>query len=187
MAQENSAKTIAFVIGSLRAGSFNKQLAQEAEQLIGDRAKVVYVSADLPQMNQDIEFPAPSSIQQARESLQAADGVWFFSPEYNHSYTGPMKNFVDWMSRPLKQGEMDNVTTGKKATASSAAGGSAGKDSLADLKALLEFSYVGMDVMPQMQGFTINQEAWSTGKLELTDEQRAALAKQANDFLAFLG
>lgn len=187
MAQENT-KTIAFVIGSLRKGSFNKQLAKEAEKMIGDRAKVVYVSTDLPLMNQDIEFPAPAAVQEARKTLQSVDGVWFFSPEYNHSYSAPMKNFVDWMSRSLEQGKMDNVTTGLKATASSVASGSAGQHSLADLKKLLEFSYVGMDVasMPMM-GITANSEAWTTGTLMLNDEQTAALRKQVDDFLAYLG
>ena len=51
---------ILFIVGSLRKGSFNRQMAREAEKIIGDRAEVSYLEySDLPYMNQDIEFPAP--------------------------------------------------------------------------------------------------------------------------------
>ena len=31
----------------------------------------------------------------------AADGVWLFTPEYNYSIPGTVKNILDWLSRPL--------------------------------------------------------------------------------------
>ena len=36
-------KKILFIVGSLREGSFNRQLAREAEQMIGARAEVTYL------------------------------------------------------------------------------------------------------------------------------------------------
>ena len=54
---------VLFIIGSLRKGSFNRQMAREAEKIIGDRAEVSYLEySDLPYMNQDIEFPAPEIV-----------------------------------------------------------------------------------------------------------------------------
>ena len=39
-------------------------------------------------MNQDIEFPAPEAVARVRKEVAEADGLWFFTPEYNHSYPG---------------------------------------------------------------------------------------------------
>ena len=53
-------KNILFIIGSLRAKSFNRQLANMAKEIIGDRAKVSELDySDLPLLNQDIEQPEP--------------------------------------------------------------------------------------------------------------------------------
>jgi NAD(P)H-dependent FMN reductase len=34
--------------------------------------------ADLPFLNQDIEFPTPEPVRRVREAVKAADGIWFF-------------------------------------------------------------------------------------------------------------
>jgi len=49
-------KNILFIIGSLRAKSFNRQLANMTKEIIGDRAKVSELDySDLPLINQDLE------------------------------------------------------------------------------------------------------------------------------------
>ena len=61
---------VLFIVGSLRKGSFNRQMAKEVEKIIGDRAKVSYLEySDLPYMNQDIEFPAPEKVQRVRDAV----------------------------------------------------------------------------------------------------------------------
>ena len=56
-------KKILFIIGSLRAKSFNRQLANEAKEIIGDRAEVSELDySDLPLLNQDIEQPEPKAV-----------------------------------------------------------------------------------------------------------------------------
>ena len=42
-------------------------------------------------MNQDIEFPAPEAVARVRKEVAEADGLWFFTPEYNHSYPASSK------------------------------------------------------------------------------------------------
>jgi len=92
---------IAAVVGSLRKASLNRQLAEAAAALCGDELVFEILDyQDLPFMNEDIEFPAPAAVQRLRAQLQEADGIWFFSPEYNHGISGVLKNFLDWMSRP---------------------------------------------------------------------------------------
>jgi len=69
-------KKILFIVGSLREGSFNRQLAREAEQMIGARAEVTYLDyKDVPLMNQDIEFPEPESVGRLRASVKETDGT----------------------------------------------------------------------------------------------------------------
>ncbi|HHT84565.1 MAG TPA: NAD(P)H-dependent oxidoreductase, partial [Firmicutes bacterium] len=29
------------------------------------------------------------------------DGLWFFTPEYNHYFPGVLKNLIDWLSLPV--------------------------------------------------------------------------------------
>lgn len=53
-------QNILFIVGSLRRESYNRQLAKQAEELLKGKANVSYLDfADMPFMNQDIEFPAP--------------------------------------------------------------------------------------------------------------------------------
>ena len=53
--RENMKKRL-FIIGSLRAKSFNRQVANVAKEIIGNRAEVLELDySDLPLLNQDIE------------------------------------------------------------------------------------------------------------------------------------
>ena len=110
-------KKILFIIGSLRKESFNRQLALEAEKMIGTQAEVTYLDySDVPLINQDIEFPEPEAVGRLRATVKEADGIWVFSPEYNFSYPGHVKNLFDWLSRPLVAGDYETPTVinGKK-------------------------------------------------------------------------
>ena len=95
-------KKILFIIGSLRAKSFNRQLANEAKTIIGQRAEVSELDySDLPLLNQDIEQPEPAAVARIRKAVSEADALWIFTPEYNFSYPGHLKNLLDWLSRPV--------------------------------------------------------------------------------------
>ena len=78
---------IVAVVGSLRKESYNRQLALAAKELIGDRADFELLEyQDVPLMNQDIEHPAPEAVIRVRDAVKSADGIWFFTPEYNHFF-----------------------------------------------------------------------------------------------------
>ena len=54
-------KNILFIVGSLRKGSFNHQLAKEAEKMLADKANVSYLDySQVPVFNQDLESPDSS-------------------------------------------------------------------------------------------------------------------------------
>ena len=94
------------IVGSLRKESYNRQLAIAAQKKVHDIAEFELLDfADIPLFNQDIEFPAPEPVRRIREKVKAADGIWFFTPEYNHFFPGVLKNLIDWLSRPVSDTE----------------------------------------------------------------------------------
>lgn len=181
-------KKILFIVGSAREGSFNRQLARATEELIGDKAEVSYLDyADIPYMNQDIEFPAPAEIERVRGEVMAADGIWIFTAEYNYQIPGLLKNLLDWLSRPLKAGDFGGETAvaGKPVTLSGAGGGGATASCRKHLDGLLTF--MKMQVMKEGQtGVSLPGEAFATGAYTPTEETLAQLKQQAEAFLDFI-
>ena len=48
-------------------------------------------------------------------------------------------------------------------------------------------TFIGADIMPAQQtGITLNKEAWTEGKMILTEEQRNALQKQSQEVLNYI-
>ena len=180
-------KKILFIVGSLRKESFNRQLALEAEKMIGTQANVTYLDyTDVPLINQDIEFPEPEAVGRLRTAVKEADGIWVFTPEYNFSYPGHLKNLFDWLSRPVKpmDYETPTVINGKKVALSGAGGKMATAKCREKLTELLTF--IKADVMEQQTGVALNVEAWTEGRMILSDEQRKALNSHADAFLKLL-
>ncbi|POX46389.1 FMN reductase [Streptomyces sp. Ru71] len=99
------------LVGSLRAGSHNRQLAEAAVKLAPEGAEVVLFEglAEVPFYNEDIDVegdvPAPAAA--LREAAKAADAFLFFSPEYNGTIPAVLKNAIDWLSRPYGAGAFD--------------------------------------------------------------------------------
>ncbi|WEV42433.1 NAD(P)H-dependent oxidoreductase [Bifidobacterium sp. ESL0682] len=95
--------TIAVFVGSLRKDSFNKSLAENIERLSPEGVKFDYVDMDLPLYNQDLDGDLPAKVTEMKQKVEAADGVLFVTPEYNRSFSGVIKNAIDWASRPWGQ------------------------------------------------------------------------------------
>lgn len=180
-------KRVLMVVGSMRKESFNLQLAKKAESLIGERAEVRYLDyAELPYMNQDIEFPAPEQVVRVRKEIQKADGIWFLTPEYNFSYPGVLKNLLDWISRPLIPGDFQGGTaiSGKKVAISGAAGRSAAGGARKKLRELLGFMKV---VLAESEtGVAMRSETFQSGLLTLSEEEERSLQNQTEEFLKML-
>ena len=133
-------KKIIFISGSLRKESFNRQLLEMAAQRLSSDFECTFLDyGDLPLLNQDEEFPAPAAVQRIRSQVASADALWIGSPEYNHSYSAPLKNLIDWLSRPVEPGDYSSaVGRGKPVAVSSVAGSSGGSFSIAKLVELME-------------------------------------------------
>jgi chromate reductase len=101
--------------GSTRTGSWNKKLLRVAEgelvKLGADIDHLELTAQTAPVFDDDLVQAnrIPASVLDAKERIRRADGVLICSPEYNYSIPGPLKNFIDWLSRPPK----DNPLRGK--------------------------------------------------------------------------
>lgn len=94
--EEKNMKNILFIVGSLREGSFNHQMAKQAESILEGQATVSYLNyKEIPLMNQDLETPVLPAVQAARDAIMAADAIWIFSPVYNFAIPGTVKNLID--------------------------------------------------------------------------------------------
>lgn len=181
-------KKILFIIGSLRKQSFNRELCVMVKGMLQGKAEVTELDySQVPFINQDEEYPAPQAVADARKAVAEADGVWIFSPEYNYSYPGHVKNLIDWLSRPVDPADRNapTVLAGKKFTLT----GAGGKAATAGCRKLLTtlLTVLKADVMTEGQtGIALNLEAWTEGRMILTEEQKAQLAKQAELFLEFI-
>ena len=177
---------IVAIVGSLRNNSLNRQLALAAKQFVGGRASFELLEyADIPFMNQDIEYPAPASVQRVRNEVKSADGIWIFTPEYNHSYPGVLKNLIDWLSRPISKEERQ-VLARKLVAISGISPGTGGTLIAQDLLVML-LSMLNADVMnlPRLAIPSAAQQSDESGKLRLSSSQ-PYLEKQADAFLKFI-
>ena len=177
---------IVAVVGSLRKESYNRQLALAAKALIGDRADFELLEyQDVPLMNQDIEYPAPEAVKRVRDAVKSADGIWFFTPEYNHYFPGVLKNLIDWLSRPVSDKD-PQVLSGKPAAISGISPAMAGTGLAQDHLVTL-ISFLNMDVMnvPRLVIPNAFQQVDDQGKPVLKASY-PYLQKQADSFLSFI-
>jgi len=178
---------ITAIVGSLRRDSYNRQLALEAERMMGSQAEFELLDySDVPLMNQDIEYPAPDAVRRVREIVKSADGIWFFTPEYNHFFPGVLKNLIDWLSRPIS-GTEPQVLAGKPAAVSGITLGMSGTGIAQDHLVTL-ISFLNMRVMnvPRLAIPNAKQQTDPNERLTLTTGA-PLLEKQVQEFIRFIG
>lgn len=190
-------KHILFIVGSFRKESFNRKLAKVVEEMLKDSYHITYLDfKDLPYMNQDLEINSQRttdngqqliSVERVRQEIINANGIWVFTPEYNRSYPGLLKNLFDWLSRPMDVSNFANPTAaqGKKITVSGAGGKNKTTSCREKLNELLK--YIKMNVMTEPQvGIELGMEAWVKGEFHLTEEQLSQIKEQADKFAEFI-
>lgn len=96
-----SKKKIAVLVGSLREGSYNRKLALNAIKMQPDALDMEIVEiGNLVHYNEDLDENPPAEWVEFRKKIKEADGYLFFTPEYNRSISGVLKNAIDVGSRP---------------------------------------------------------------------------------------
>jgi NAD(P)H-dependent FMN reductase len=174
-------KVLAFA-GSLRTGSFNKQLvkiAANAADAAG--ASVTYVDLkDYPMPVYDQDWfdknGFPDTVLQLKTLMKESQGYLISSPEYNGSVSGALKNMIDWTSRP-EPGEVPLSLTCFKgkiaAIMSTSPGGLGGLRGLNHLRQILEG--VGTLVIPDQKAVPNASQAFDQAGHLVDESQQAAI------------
>ncbi|OBI87142.1 FMN reductase [Mycobacterium sp. 1245805.9] len=101
-------------MGSLRAASINRQIAELAGAVAPDGVTVTIFEglAELPFYNEEIDdsmttgVPALAPVAALRGAAADADAALVVTPEYNGSIPAVIKNAIDWLSRPWGDGAL---------------------------------------------------------------------------------
>jgi chromate reductase len=116
-------RDVAVIVGSLRKGSLNRQLANALADLAPATLKLSIIDiGHLPIYNQDGDEEPPAPWREFRDRIKAADAVLIVTPEHNRSVPAALKNALDVGSRPYGK----NVWGGKPGAVVSASPGSIG-------------------------------------------------------------
>ena len=116
------------ISGSTRKESWNRALLNAAAELVPPGARIELQDLhDIPNYNQDHDDQmggtgTPETVLALRRRIEQADGLVLSSPEYNWSFTGVLKNALDWCSRPAFR----SILAGKPALLLGASNGPAG-------------------------------------------------------------
>jgi chromate reductase len=161
--------------GSLRKGSYNRALLQEALGLVPAGANLEIFELDgIPGFNADLEASMPERVKEFKRRIRAADAILIVTPEYNYSIPGVLKNAIDWASRPYG----DNAFDGKPVAVMSASVGILGG---ARAQYHLRQSFVFLNMHP------INQpEVFVTYASQKFDKDGRLLDEQAKKLIGEL-
>jgi NAD(P)H-dependent FMN reductase len=111
----NPTITVLALVGSLRAASINRQIAELAAAVAPEGVTVTVFEGlgELPFYNEEIDpavnggvLQAPAPVAALRAAAAAADAALVVTPEYNGSLPAVVKNAIDWLSRPFGDGAL---------------------------------------------------------------------------------
>ncbi|WP_193596369.1 NADPH-dependent FMN reductase [Microbacterium sp. YJN-G] len=107
------AHRIGYLVGSLSSDSINRVLSKALVRLAPDGLELTEIPIrDLPLYNRDDEGDLAAPIVAFKQAVEQSDGLLFVSPEYNRSIPAPLKNAIDWGSRPWGQNSFARKPTG---------------------------------------------------------------------------
>ena len=96
------------ICGSLRKASYNRGLLQAALNELPENCHLeLFDLAEIPLFNQDHEMSPPASVSHFKEKIHSVDAILLAGPEYNYSFSGVLKNAIDWGSRPYGKNSWD--------------------------------------------------------------------------------
>lgn len=180
-------KVTAFA-GSLRNDSVNKKMVKEAARMAEEMgAEVTYIDLKdypMPFFDEDLERAEgmPETVKAFRRQLLSSDVILIASPDYNHSFSGVLKNALDWVSRKEEGDRAKGVLKGiKVALMSASPGASGGIKGLVHLKDVLQD--IGAAVVPTQVAIPKAYEAFNESGLLLDPKAKVELYDLVNEAL----
>lgn len=97
------------LVGSLRADSLNRRIAESLRDLApaGVTVEIAEGLGQVPFYNEDLDGEqVPAAAAALRDRVAAADRVLAVTPEYNGTMPAVLNNAIDWVSRPFGRGAL---------------------------------------------------------------------------------
>lgn len=109
MTTTQHSRRIVVLLGSLRAESVNRRIAEALRDRApaGLTVEIAERLDELPFYNEDLDQPQLDlhpAVVSLRATVAGADAVLAVTPEYNGSMPAVLKNAIDWLSRPYGEG-----------------------------------------------------------------------------------
>ena len=183
--QDSAAANVLVLVGSLRAASINKQLAELAVESApeGVTLQVFDRLGELPHYNEDIDTEdVAEPVQALRAAAAAAGAALVVTPEYNGSIPGVLKNAIDHASRPYGQ----SAWAGKPAGVIGISVGPIGT-SLAQQHLRNVLAYLDVPTMGQPEAFIHLTEGKIDAAGEVSDDKlRSVLQRWVDAYQQFV-
>ena len=126
----NADMKVLVLVGSLRAASVNRQIAELAAEVAapdGDRRDGVRGAGRRAVLQRGLDVAdnadAPAAVVALRAAAAEADAVLVVTPEYNGSIPAVLKNAIDWLSRPVRRRRAQGQAAGGRRRALGQYGG----------------------------------------------------------------
>jgi len=89
------------ISGSLRKESYNTKVLKVAQKIAPKHIVIEQLSiADIPIYNFDLfQKVRPDQVEKLSNAIKTADALIIFTPEYNYSIPGVLKNTIDFLSK----------------------------------------------------------------------------------------
>jgi NAD(P)H-dependent FMN reductase len=97
---------LAIIIGSVRDGWFGPTVANWFARVAGERPEFEVDLIDLADFDIPADMTSNADHQEFAARIEAADAIVVVTPEYNHSFSGPLKIAIDslkaqWQAKPV--------------------------------------------------------------------------------------
>ncbi|HEY8964068.1 MAG TPA: NADPH-dependent FMN reductase [Alphaproteobacteria bacterium] len=175
--------SVAVIVGSLRKESLNLRLAKALVKLGTGKfnANILRID-DLPLFNEELEPNFPASATRLKSEIENADAVLIVTPEYNRSVPAPLKNAIDWASRPYGKNSFAKKPTAISGTSQGAISTAAAQQ---HLKPVL--NYLDVRLMGQPEAYIRFSEGMidQDGNVTNPDSQKF-LQKYVDSFVTFV-
>ena len=179
---------ITIISGTNRRGSYTEKFAKQFYKIIKSKTKESVQIFSLKNMPDDVLHTAmyhPKKQSKALRAIQEkvmipADKFLIISPEYNGSYPGVLKLFLDACSIHEYQATFKGKKAGLVGVASGRAGNLRGMDHLAGV-----MNHVGTEVLPNKLPISSCKDLMDAKGKILNNGTLEAMTQFVDDFLAY--
>ena len=112
---------VGYFVGSLSTQSVNRTLSKALLRLAPSELVFTEIPiGGLPLYNRDLDGHFPPEAREFKQLISEQDALLFITPEYNHGFTAPLKNAIDylhheWHYKPVGLVSYGGVAAGTRA------------------------------------------------------------------------